>query len=102
MNADDEKKKPFPFPPSLVVADIISVVLIGLCLTEILPGRSGKALGLISPALVWPIMAIAIPVALFCAFKMAMIAKNIAKERDTEPKQKAKNTAMWSRYDPPG
>lgn len=102
MNANDEKKKPFPFPPALLAADIISVVLIGLCLTEIFPGRSGKTLGLINPTLVWPIMAIAIPVALFCGFKMAMIAKNIAEERNAEPKQKAKNTTMWSRYDPPG
>jgi|OpeIllAssembly_1097287.scaffolds.fasta_scaffold484581_2 hypothetical protein len=102
MNTDDKKMKPFPFPPALLAADIISVVLIGLCMAEIFPGKSGKALGLISPALVWPIMAIAIPVALFCGFKMAMIAKAIGENKVTEPKQKPKNSAMWSRYDPPG
>lgn len=99
MNADDEKKKSFPFPPALLAADIISVTLIALCLAEIFAGKPGKALGLINPTLVWPIMAIAIPVALFCVFKMAMIAKNLSGERGSEPKQKAKNTAMWSRYD---
>lgn len=94
MNANDEKKKPHSILPALLAAEVVSSALIGLCLVEIVTGKSGKALGLIGPTFVWPIMTIAIPVALFCVFKLMMILRNIEKEKDTGSKQKANNKAM--------
>lgn len=63
----------FPFPPALIAGDILAMIMIGFCLAEIFPGRTGRTLGLIRPDLVWPILWASLGVAAFCVYKMIQI-----------------------------
>jgi hypothetical protein len=78
MKPSQPNKQPFPFPPGLVAADAVALVVLGLCFAEAFP-KHGKPLGFIPPELVWPLLIASAVVAAVCAFFQIRILLKLKK-----------------------